>query len=112
MLMSGIKDKYGLLPEIPEHIMDTINDEAKDFASLFEHDTEGAKRSLHEEIEWLKENKDFLGKTVETSIEATLGLYSDKLTHKHWVDLQILLLKGVLFVLHSLNEALKEKLSE
>ena len=107
--MSDLEDKYGLLPEIPEHIMDRLSDEAKDFASLFKHDVEGAKRSLHGEIDWLKENKDFLGRTVETSIDAILGLYSDKLTHKHWVDLQILLLKSVLFVLHSVNEALKEK---
>jgi hypothetical protein len=110
--MSGLEDKYGLLPEVPEHIMGKLRREAENFANLLKHDPEEAKHFLHREIEWLKENKDFLGRTVETSVDATLGLYSDKLTHKQWIDLQNLLLKGVLFVLHSVNEALKEKLDE
>ena len=108
--MADLEDKYGLLPEVSEHVMDKLRREAEDFANLLKHYPEGVKRSLNQEIEWLKENKDLLGRTVETSVDAALGLYSDKLTHKQWINLQILLLKGVLFVLQSVNEAFKEKI--
>lgn len=110
--MSNLENRYGLLPQVPEHVIDKLRHDAKDFANLFKHDPEEAKRSLHQEIEWLAENKDFLGRTVSTSVDAALELYSDKLTHKQWIDLQTLLLKGVLFVLQSLNESLKEKLDK
>jgi len=107
--MPSLDDKYGLLPEVPEHIVDKLLTEVEDFTTLLKHDPEGAKRSLHQEIEWLKEKKDFLGKAVETSIDAALELYGDRLSHNEWADLQTLLLKGVLVLLQSLNEALKEK---
>ena len=110
--MANLEDKYGRLPQISEHIINELSHEAENFASLFKHDPEETKHSIHEEIEWLKENKDFLGRTLETSVDATLELYSDRLTHKQWMDLRTLLLKGVLFVLQSINEALKEKLNE
>jgi hypothetical protein len=105
----GLVDRYGLLPEVPEHIVDKLLGEVEDFAALLKHDPEGARRSLYQEIDWLKERKDFLGKAVETSIDAALDLYSDKLNHRDWIDLQLLLLKGVLIVLQSIDEALKEK---
>jgi len=107
--MSDLEDKYGLLPQIPEHVIDELRHEAENFANLFTHDPEETKHSIHEEVEWLKENKDFLGRTLETSVDAAMELYSDKLTHKQWMDLRTLLLKGVLLVLQSINEALKEK---
>jgi len=110
--MSNLEDKYGLLPPVPEHVIDALREDAESFANMFKHDPEETKHSIHEEIEWLKENKDFLGRTLETSVDAALELYSDRLTHKQWMDLRTLLLKGVLFVLQSINDALKEKLGE
>jgi len=107
--MSSIVDKYGLLPEVSEHIMEKLLTEVENFTTLLKHDPEGAKRSLRQEIEWLKERKDFLGKAVETSINAALELYGDRLSYNEWTDLHTLLLKGVLILLQSLNEALKEK---
>ena len=107
--MPCLDDKYGLLPEVPEHVMEELLTEVENFTTLLKHDPEGAKRSLHQEIEWLKEKKDFLGKAVETSIDAALELYGDRLSHNEWIDLRTLLLKGVLILLRSLNEALKEK---
>jgi len=50
-----------------------------------------------------------LGRAVEASVDAALDLYSDKLSHKEFIDLQILLFKGVFIVHQSMNEALKEK---
>ena len=110
--MSNLDDKYGLLPEVPEHMVDKLLTEVEEFTTLLKHDPEGAKQSLRQDIEWLKEEKDFLRKAVETSVDAALELYSDKLSHKEWIDLQILFLKGVLIVLQSVNEALKEKSNE
>lgn len=79
--MSDLENRYGLLPEVSEHVMDKLRHEAENFANLLKHDPEEAKHSLYQEIEWLKQNKDFLGRTVETSVDAALGLYSDKLSH-------------------------------
>lgn len=110
--MSNLEDKYGLLPEVTEHIVEELLNRVNEFATLLKHDPEGAKRLVYREIEWLKERKDFLGKAVETSVDAALDLYGDRLSHRDWTDLQILLLKGLLIVLESINEASKEKSKE
>lgn len=47
-------------------------------------------------------------RALEASVDSALELYSETLTHKDWVDLRILLLKGVLLTLQSMNEATKE----
>lgn len=106
--MSKPEDKYGLLPEVPEHIVERMLSEVSEFASFMKHDPEGAKRSIESDIDWLKENKDFLGRAVEASIDPALDLYSDVLTHKDWVELRTYLLKGVLLMLQMINEAIKE----
>jgi hypothetical protein len=106
--MSKPEDKYELLPKVPEHIVDKILSEVTDFASFMKHDSEGAKRSVTSDIDWLKENKDFLGRAVEASVDPALDLYSETLTHKDWVDLRICLLKGVLLTFQIMNESMKE----
>jgi hypothetical protein len=110
--MSKPEDKYGFLPKVPEHIVDKILSEVTDFASFMMHDPEGAKPALAVDIDWLKENKDFLGKAVEASVDPALDLYSDTLTHKDWVELRACLLKGVLLTLQIINESMKEGVSE
>lgn len=96
------------MPKVPEHIVDRILSEVEDFASFMKHDPEGARRSVEGDIDWLKENKDFLGRAVEASVDSALDLYSEKLTHKDCTDLRVLLLKGVLLTLELINESTKE----
>jgi hypothetical protein len=106
--MSELNGKYGLLPKVPEHIVDKILNEVSDFASFMKHDPDGAKRHLDAEINWLKENKDFLGKAIEASVDSALDLYSETLTHKDWIELRTFLLKGALLILQTINETLRE----
>jgi len=106
--MHGIEEKFELLPEVSEHIIEGILSEVKKFASLMKHDPKEAIKSVIDEVEWLKSNKDFLGKAVEASVDSALELYSDRLSHKDWTELRTLLLKGVLLVLQAINESLKE----
>ncbi len=107
--MSSPEDKYGLLPRISESIAEKILAEVSDFASFMKHDPDGAKRSVESDVEWLKENKGFLGNAVEASVDASLDLYSETLTHKEWVELRTFLLKGVLLMIQMINEALKKQ---
>lgn len=106
--MSKPEDKYGLLPEVPERIAGKVLSEVTNFATFMKHDPEGAERSVVSDINWLKENKDFLGRAVEASIDPALELYSETLTHKDWVTLRTFLLKGVLLTLQIINESMKE----
>jgi hypothetical protein len=80
------------------------------FTVFLRHDFEGAVRSVMDDINWLKEKKDFLGRAVEASVDAALDLYGEKLSHKDWMNLRTILLKGTLLKLQSINNALKEKL--
>lgn len=57
--MSGLKDKYGLLPEVPEHVVDKLLHEVGNFATMLKHDPQGVKRSLYQGIEWLKKGEGF-----------------------------------------------------
>jgi len=101
--------KYGLLPKIPEHVIEEVMQEVKSFATFMKHDFEGAREAVNQDIEWLRENKEFLGRAVEASINAALELYGEKLSHNDWVSLQTLLLKGQLLVLQLVNESLREQ---
>jgi hypothetical protein len=101
--------KYGFLPKIPEHVAEEIMREVGDFAALMKHDFEGARRAVSQDIEWLRENKDFLGRAVEASVDTALELYGEKLSYSDWIRLQMLLLKGQLLVLQLINESLREK---
>lgn len=107
--MSDVEEKFGLLPVVSEHIIEVILSEVENFASFMKHDLKGAIKSVMNEIEWLKSSKDFLGRAVEASVDSALELYSDKLSHRDWVELRTLLLKGVLLVLQAINEAMKEE---
>lgn len=99
------------LPEVSEQIIEEILTEVNNFASFMEHDPKEAIKSVMEDIEWLKNNKDFLGKTVEAVVDSALDLYSDKLSHKDFIELRTLLLKGILLMLQAINKAIKEKAS-
>lgn len=107
--MSNVEEKFGLLPEVSEHIIEVLLSEVEKFASLMKHDPRSAMKVVADEIEWLKSNKDFLGRAVEASVDSALELYSDKLSHRDWMELRTLLLKGVLLVLQAINEAMKEE---
>ena len=104
----AFEEKYGALPSVSESTVESVMCEADKFAAEMKHDPQGARRSLEDEIKWLKENKDFLGRAVEASIDPALSLVEDKLTHKDWVELRCYLIKGVLLTLQMINEALKE----
>lgn len=52
--------KYGLLPKIPEHVIEEVMQEVKSFATFMKHDFEGAREAVNQDIEWLRENKEFL----------------------------------------------------
>jgi hypothetical protein len=108
MSYGSLEHKYGFLPKVPEHIVEQMMQEVNDFAILMKHDFEGARKSVNQNIEWLRENKDFLGKAVEASVDSALELYGEKLSHTDWISLQTLLLKGQLLVLELINEALGE----
>ena len=109
-MLEEVNKKYGLLPRIPEHIVwKIVEEEAKNFKETLKHDPKKAEEQIREEIEWLKENKDFLGKAVEAAVDPALEIFSEKLTHKDWTTLRTLLLKGVLLTLQTINETLKEK---
>jgi hypothetical protein len=108
MSYGSLERKYGFLPRVPEHIVEQMMREVNDFATLMKHDFEGAKKTVSQNIEWLKENKDFLGKAVEASVDSALELYGEKLSHIDWISLRTLLLKGQLLVLQLINEALGE----
>jgi len=41
------------------------------------HDPKEAEEQIWEEIEWLKENKDFLGKAVEAAVDPALEIFSE-----------------------------------
>jgi|YelNatPaOPRAMG01_1025707.scaffolds.fasta_scaffold77088_2 hypothetical protein len=110
MLNESLERKYSFLPKVSEQIVEQMMQEINDFATLMEHDFKGAKKSVSEDIEWLKENKDFLGRAVEASVDSALELYGEKLCHDDWISLQTLLLKGQLLVLQLINEALREHL--
>jgi hypothetical protein len=105
----SLEHKYGFLPKAPEHIVEQMMQEVNDFATLTKHDFEGARETVSQDIEWLRENKDFLGKAVEASVNSALELYGEKLSHTDWISLQTLLLKGQLLVLQLINESLREK---
>jgi len=102
----SLERKYGFLPKVPEHAVDEIMQEVDNFTTFIKHDFEGARKAVDQEIEWLRENKDFLGVAVKTSVDAALELYGEKLSHDDWVSLQTLLLKGQLLVLQLINESL------
>lgn len=106
--MSKLEDKYGLLPAVSESVVEKAMSEVSEFVSFMKHDPEGARRSVEHDIEWLKENKDFLGNAVKAAIDSALDLYSDKLTHKDWIELRTYLLKGVLLLLQMINESMRE----
>lgn len=53
----SLDDRYGLLPEVPEHVVDKLFSEVENFADLLKHDFEGARSSLYQEIDWLKEKR-------------------------------------------------------
>ncbi len=100
--------RYSFLPKIPEHVVEQMIQEVNEFATLMKHDFEGARKAVSQDIEWLKENKDFLGRAVEASVNSALELYGEKLSYIDWISLQTLLLKGQLLVLQLINEALHE----
>jgi len=104
------KDRYGLLPSIPEHVAEELSAEVEKFATLVKHDPEGARKSVSKDIEWLNEHKDFLGRAVKASVDSALELYGDKLTYEDWTTLELFLLKGFLLVLQGINKAMEEKL--
>ena len=106
--MAHPEGKYRHLPEVSEHIAEVLIDEVSNSASLLKYDFDSALKSVIEEIDWLKTNKDFLGRAVEVAVDSSLNLFSDRLTHKDWIELRTLLLKGVLLVLQAINEALHE----
>jgi len=102
-------EKYKLLPEITEDITENLINEIESFANLMKVSEKEAKKKVQEEIEWLKENKEFLGNIVEAAVDSALDLYSDILTHKEWESLRILLIKGILTVLQGINLGLLKK---
>jgi len=106
--MTHPEGKYRHLPEVSEHIAEVLIDEVSNSASLLKYDFDSALKSVIEEVDWLKTNKDFLGRAVEVAVDSSLNLFSDRLTHKDWIELRTLLLKGVLLVLQAINEALHE----
>ena len=105
-------NKYNMLPRVSEHVIDGLMREIHEFTVLMKHDLKAASKSVREDIEWLKENKDFLGRAVEAAVDSALELYDDKLTHRDWVELELFLLKGVLLLLQAVNEGLKERCEE
>lgn len=101
-------DKYGFLPYIPENIFERVISEVEDFASFMKHDPKGAERSVESDIEWIKDNKGYLGKAIEAAVDSILDLYSDVLTHREWSELRTYLLKGILLLLQMISEGQKE----
>lgn len=104
---SPFEEKYGLLPEVTETVVESLMSEVSEFVDLMQNSPDRAKRNVLAEVNWLKERKDFLGALVEASVDPALDLVSDKLVHADWDALRIYLLKGILLVLHGLNLALE-----
>ena len=109
--MGKLEDKYGVLPEVPEHVVEEVMREVNAFGELMKHDPDAARKSVMDDIEWLKEKKDFLGEAVVAAVDPALELYDEQLSHRDWVDLETFLLKGVLLLLEAINRAMKESQS-
>jgi len=99
--------RYGLIPKVSESVVDSILSEVQSFTGFLKHDPQGARRLVEEDLNWLEENNPYLVRIVRVAVDSALDLYSDKLTHADWIELELLLLKGVLLVLQTINETLK-----
>jgi len=104
-----LEEKYGLLPEVTELMVEELEKEVSEFSELMRTAPERARRGVLDEVEWLGRRKDFLGRLVKAAVDPALDLVSDKLTHSDWEELRIYLLKGVLLVLQGINLALKRR---
>lgn len=69
-----------VLPKVPEHVVNEVMHEVNSFVTFLKHDFEGARKSVGQDIEWLRENKGFLGISVKTFVNAMLELYGEKLS--------------------------------
>lgn len=108
----GFKEKFGLLPAVSELVVSGLIDEVDRFAELMKHDPDEARSQLDQEIKWLEEHKDFLGRLVRVSVDVTLELFEEKLTYKDYVTLRYMLLKGVLVILQGINYTLQKQTGE
>lgn len=103
--MESCEDRYGMLPLVSETIVEQLLAEVEAFAQFMKHDPRGARRSTDDEIKWLKEYKDFLGSAIEAAVDSALENFDEKLSHKDYIELRYMLLKGLLIVMEMLNRA-------
>jgi len=107
MAFSHLKEKYGLLPEVRVEEVRELEKEVSEFSEICHVAPEKAKWIVESEVEWLENNKGFLGRLVETGVDSALNLLSDKLEEPDLKEVRTYLLKGVLLVLQGINLALK-----
>ena len=74
---------YGLLPGFLESDVDRILDEINRWATEAENDPETARKSVLEDVDWLKDKKGWLGNAVGAAVSSILDLYGDILTHNN-----------------------------
>jgi len=112
IVLSRFERRYGSIPRVSEGVVDSILSEVRSFTGFLKHDPQEARRLVEEDLNWLKENNPYLARIIRAAINSALDLYSNKLTHADWIELELLLLKGVLLVLQTINEALKANSSD
>ena len=108
MASRPFEEKYGLLPEVRVEEVKELEKEVSEFSEICHAAPEKAKWMVYSEIEWLENNKGFLGRLVETGVNSALNLLSGKLEEPDLQEARIYLLKGVLLVLQGINLALKK----
>lgn len=103
------KERYGLLPRFLESDIDSIFNEINRWSTEYGNDPSTARKSVLEDIGWLKEHKGWLGNSVEAAVSSVLGSYGDILTHDAWISVETFLFKGILVILQGINYKLAEK---
>ena len=107
---SGRKEEmYGLLPIFSESDADRILDEMNRWYTEAENDPETARKSVLEDIDWLKNEKGWLGNAIG-ALNSVLDLYGDILNHNDWIFLETHLFKGILVILQFINYKLAEEI--
>ena len=95
------------MPEIRVEEVRKLEKEVSELSEMCHVVPKKAKWIVESEVEWLENNKGFLGRLVETGVDSALNLLSDKLEEPDLKEVRTYLLKGVLLVLQGINLALK-----
>ena len=103
------EESYGLLPRFLESDVERILNEINRWAIESANDPDTARKSVLEDVDWLKDKKGWLGNAVEAALSSVLVPYGDILTHNDWVFLETVLIKGILVILQGINHKIAEK---